>query len=192
MIRMRNAGRLGLAAALLVWSLLPKQAAAATCPSPDQLKVADVARSFEEQRFLSGMKAPLESQGRLTIQGETIHWHMTEPFDVETILAPDGITQSVDGAPAEPVGPGGAQIGAAIAQAIGDLMQGQWSRLQALFEIAKPASDASGDWIVTLHPIDTNLQKILDRIEVQGCTDITEVRVGHPNGDREVIRFKEQ
>jgi len=184
-----------LAGILLAAGLLlsgPVAAEAGACSSPDQLKVENLDRAFEEQRFLSGMKSPLESEGRLKIAANKITWHMTAPFDVETVLAPEGITQSVDGAAAEPVGPGASQIGTSIAQAIADLIQGRWSRLESLFEITKPASDSGANWTVALHPRDQNLQKILSSIEVLGCTDISEVHVAHPNGDKEVIRFKDE
>jgi hypothetical protein len=185
----------GISKALLVAGLVvscPVTANAGPCPSPDHLKIEKLDRAFTEARFLSGIKEPLRSEGRIKIVADKISWHMTAPFDVETILAPDGITQSVDGGPAEAVGPGPSEIGASIAQSIADLVQGHWDRLQALFEISKPAPNGGANWTVTLHPRDQSLQKILSSIEVLGCTDISEVHVAHPNGDREVIRFNDE
>jgi hypothetical protein len=185
----------GISGALLVAGVVisnPATANASPCPSPDQLKIDKLDRAFTEDRFLSGMKDPLQSEGRIKIVAEKISWHMTAPFDVETILAPDGITQSVDGGPAEAIGPGASEISASIAQSIADLVQGHWDRLQALFDISKPAPNGGPNWTVTLRPRDESLQKVLSGIEVLGCTDISEVHVGHPNGDREVIRFKDE
>jgi hypothetical protein len=50
------------------------------------------------------MTSPLVSEGDLKVDGTKISWHMKTPFDLDTIITPEEITQSIDGGPAQPVG----------------------------------------------------------------------------------------
>jgi hypothetical protein len=164
-------------------------AMAETCVQPDQLHVTAIDRPFVQERFLSGMADPLRSEGRLKVSPEKISWHMTAPFDVETILTPTAITQSINGGPPQPMGPGGSDISASIARLFASLLQGRWADLQSVFRVSKDTSAPGTPWSVSLQPLDPQMQKILGSIEVQGCTDIATIKIDHENGDREVINF---
>src|SRR5688572_15464471 len=94
-------------------------AMAETCVQPDQLHVTAICRPFGQESFLAGMTAPMQSEGRLKVAPEKISWHMTSPFDVETILTPTAITRSINGATPQLMGPGGADISASIARLFG-------------------------------------------------------------------------
>jgi hypothetical protein len=161
---------------------------AETCVQPDQLHVAAIDRAFVQERFLAGMAEPLKSEGRLKVSAERISWHMTAPFDVETVLTPTAITQSINGGPAQQAGP--ADLSASIARLFASLLQGRWTDLQSVFRVAKGATASGAPWSVALEPLDPQMQKILGKIEVLGCTDIATIKIGHENGDREVINFQ--
>ena len=164
-------------------------AMADTCVQPDQLHVTAIDRPFVQERFLAGMADPLRSEGRLQVSPEKISWHMTSPFDVETILTPTEITQSINGGTPQPMGPSGSDISASIARLFASLLQGRWADLQSVFRVSKGAGAPGTPWSVSLEPLDQQMQKILGTIEVQGCTDIATIKIEHENGDREVITF---
>jgi len=184
----RKAGALfGLSCAVLVGS--QDAAFARACPKPEALRIDALARQFTQEKFLQGRNAPLISTGRFTVADDTVVWHMTEPFDVETVISPEGITQSIDGAPAEAVAPGAAQFGARIATSMASLMRGQWDELNSMFRVVVLPTSWKENWVVTLTPLDDRLADVLGEITVRGCTDVETVLIARGEGDREVIRF---
>lgn len=164
--------------------------AATACPAPDQLRTPSLDRAFTQEKIISGMSKPLMSEGRITAKENEIVWHMQKPFDVRTIITPQGITQSVDGKPAEP-GAGTAEIGATVARSMAAMMRGQWDELKTMFAVALPKTSGEGDWLVVLTPIDQRLQTVLGTISVRGCSDVSNVEIVRPDGDRESIRFSD-
>jgi hypothetical protein len=176
-------------AAALSGVLSAQGAAADQCIQPDALKIETIDRSFVQERFLAGMSAPLRSEGRLKATADQISWHMLKPFDVETVLTPTAITQSIDGGPPQPAGPEGSDLSASIARLFASLLQGRWSELQSVFHVSKGTAAKGEPWSVALEPIDPQMQKILGKIDVEGCTDISSIKIDHQNGDHEVITF---
>lgn len=184
----RKAGTLfGLTCVFLFSSQDP--AFARACPRPEALRIDAHTSPFTQEKFLPGRDAPLISTGYFTVADRTVVWHMTEPFDVETIISPDGITQSIDGAPAETVAPGTAQFGARIATAMASLMRGQWDELNDIFKVVILPTSWKENWVVTLTPLDDRLAGVLGDITVRGCTDVETVLIARGEGDREIIRF---
>ncbi len=187
----RLAGLL-LATAVIVASALggshPAQAAT-TCVSPDHLAPGTIDRAFTQQRFISGLSKALLSEGRVQVTDDRITWHMTAPFDVETVITPDGITQSINGKPATDVAPGGSGFAGAIVQSLADLLRGRWDSLATAFDIQHPPNTTGEAWSVVLRPLDAQLQVLFGSITVTGCMDVAQVEIAHPNGDREVIQF---
>jgi len=178
------------AVVLVLMTIAPaRSAVAASCIQPDELKIESISRSFVQERFLAGMSKPLHSEGQLKVTPEMISWHMLKPFDVETVLTPTSITQSIDGGPPQPAGAEGSDLNATIARLFASLLQGHWSELQSMFRVSRDASPTGGPWSVILEPIDPQMQKILGKLEVQGCTDISGIKIDHQNGDHEVITF---
>jgi hypothetical protein len=165
-------------------------AVADQCIQPDELRIETIDRSFVQERFLAGISGPLRSEGQLKVMAEKISWHMLKPFDVETVLTPSSITQSIDGGPPQPTGPEGSDLSASIARLFASLLQGHWADLQSVFHISKGTAPKGDPWSVALEPIDPQMQKILGKIEVQGCTDISRIKIDHQNGDHEVITFE--
>jgi len=173
---------------LLVLCMTPFAVMAESCIGPDQLKIDAVDKHFVQERHLSGVDNPLKSEGALKLAKDRISWHMTVPFDVETVITPQGITQSVEGGPAEPSGDV-AGLGPKIAMLFANLLQGRWDELHAVFNVSKKPVPAGAPWAVTLQTIDPKLQEAVSQIEVEGCTDVSKIKVLHKNGDYELIRF---
>lgn len=171
-----------------IWPLCP--AVSETCIEPDQLKGGAIDRPFVQERFLAGMPDPLMSEGRLKVTTDKISWHMIKPFDVETVLTPEAITQSIDGGPAQPTGPEGSDLSASIARLFAALLRGKWSDLHAVFNVSTEKTEPGAPWSVSLAPIDPQMLKVLGNIQVTGCQDISGIEIDHQNGDREVIKFE--
>ena len=129
--------------ALLLLARLPAEAA--TCPSPKDLQMAEVDRAFVQERHIEGLSKPLVSRGELHADAERIIWHMKDPFDVKTVITSDGITESVSGGPAQPVGAGSGELGASVARSAAALMRGQWDELSSLFNVSSPSSTIATD-----------------------------------------------
>jgi hypothetical protein len=174
---------------LIVGVLVATEVAA--CPAPDQLHVTSLDRAFTQEKFMSGMSKPLKSEGRLLASADEVVWHMTKPFDVKTTITGKGISQSVDGKPAERAGPESTEVGASIAKAMAALMRGQWSELKTMFTVKPSAPVGAEDWQVLLTPLDQRLQSVLGTIVVRGCEDVSLVEITRPDGDRETIVFSE-
>jgi hypothetical protein len=181
---------IGSICALQVLLCTADAATAETCVEPDKLHVTAIDRAFVQQRFLAGVAEPLRSEGRLKVSPEKISWHMTVPFDVETVLTPTSITQSIDGAPPQQAGPSGSDISASIARLFASLLQGRWTDLQSMFHVSKGATAPGSPWSVSLESLDPQMEKILGKIEVLGCADISTIKIERSNGDREVIEFE--
>jgi hypothetical protein len=176
------------ALALVVSASMAPSAVAESCPAPDQIHVDGVDKAFSQERTLNGVDHPLKSSGRLKVTKDQIDWHMTEPFEVDTAITPQGITQSVDGGAPQPAGDV-AGLGPQIAKLLAGLMQGRWTELESLFQVEKKPGEAGKPWAVSLDTIDPMLKKAVSRIDVQGCTDVTAIDIQHPNGDHERITF---
>ena len=169
-------------------TLVSQTAIAGACITPQHLQINSVKKHFSQERHLSGVDNPLKSEGQLELTEDRITWHMTAPFDVETIITSQGITQSIDGGPAEPTADI-AGLGPKIASLFASLLKGRWNELNATFNVVqKPVAEGS-PWAVSLQTIDPKLAEAISQIEVEGCTDISTIKIMHKNGDYELIRF---
>jgi hypothetical protein len=173
---------------LLLLALLAPQARAEGCLTPDDLRAGAIDRGFVQLRYIAGLSQPLRSEGRVRVTENRVSWHMTSPFDVETIITPDGLSQSVDGQPPTEVAGGGA-FGGALVQALADLLRGRWEPLRAIFQITAGEVAAGQPWSLRLIPRDERLLALFAAIAVSGCRDVTGVEISHQGGDREVIEF---
>lgn len=164
-------------------------ATAATCPSPRDIEIGEVDRAFTQERHIKGMSKPLLSRGRLTADEDRIVWHMTEPFDVETVIAPGGITESVNGEAPRPVASGSGELGGAVARSAAALMRGKWDELSSLFDVSEPSTRDDGDWQVQLSPLNERMKRAVGSIEVTGCEDVERIEIGAEGGDRHIVTF---
>tara|TARA_R110000824_G_scaffold390760_14_gene587884 strand:+ start:2842 stop:3423 length:582 start_codon:yes stop_codon:yes gene_type:complete len=183
-----NIARKAVSLSVLIW--LAGGISAWACPAPQDIRVDKFERHFQQEKFLSGMDRPLRSEGQLLATDNQVIWHMQKPFDVKTMIGPEGITQSVDGAVGQPVGDGVSDISGVVADAMASMMRGNWNALDAMFSINFPEDGADGEnWDVVLTPHDDRLKGLLGTISVHGCTDVSSVDIVRPSGDREHIQF---
>lgn len=168
---------------------MTSQTQAQTCPAPDAMRATAVDRSFVQEKYFPGMTNALQSQGRISASDTEIIWHMTSPFDVKTIISPDGISQSIDNGPVQPIQTGAAGLGVGMARSMASLMRGQWSELKNVFNVATQPATEAAQWVVTLVPLDARLKSAMGVMTIKGCTDVESVMIERGKGDYETIAF---
>ena len=153
---------------------------ASACTDPFDVAVAHGDLDFVQTRRLSGVRVPLVSRGRVTINAQSVDWRVTEPVEVLTHIGADGITQSVDGGAPEPVGAQGASF--VTTTGLIDLLNGNFEALRANYDIAQ-STGANGGWSMRLTPLADSLAQYVASIDVRGCERVDSVEVHQANGD---------
>lgn len=155
--------------------------AAADCIDPMQMQVEYGTMAFVQTRHLSGVRAPLVARGRAQIAPQRVDWRVTEPVNVVTTITPAGLTQSVDGAAPQRVGP----TSDAFLSSAGllSLLTGDLDSLTASYQVARQPNAASGHWRVRLTPRAAQMAQFLSYLEVAGCERLASVEVRQANGD---------
>ena len=180
----REAGTISLMALVL---LAATGAAAEPCVAPDQLKPTNIKQSFVQERKFASLPKPLVSEGNVAIDQDSIVWTTTSPFKLRMTLSKDGMTQSVEDGPDEPMNMGG-DISAVIVRVTSALVRARWDELATFFNVAA-AQQPGGSWKVTLDPKSGSFAALLGKVEVTGCHAVSEVSITRSNGDHESIRF---
>ena len=157
--------------------------ARAACVDPLGLKVQYGDVAFTQTRHLSGVRAPLVSRGRATIAEARVDWHVTDPLDIRTVITPTGISQSVEGGPAERVGPQGGGDAFLSSAGLFDLLVGNFDGLGAHYMVTRGAPAANGAWRLRLAPRAATMARFISSIQVSGCERVAQVQVRQANGD---------
>ncbi|MEO1020381.1 MAG: hypothetical protein AAFY56_22230, partial [Pseudomonadota bacterium] len=79
------------------------QSQAPDCPEPEQWRQEELNLRFDRARHLSGFTTPLRSSGRVWREDETVFWQTETPIAMLMRIDEDGISQSMDGGPMEPL-----------------------------------------------------------------------------------------
>ncbi len=181
-----------LASASLAASGLFAPAALAQCPSPAAggVTLPAEAQPFRQERHLKGASRPIVSSGVVSVEDGVVIWRVTTPIEIVTRIADDGVTQSVDGGPFEPVGE---TAGAGFSSRIGfaALLRADMTALEASYAIKQQPALEDGAWSYQLSPRDTKLADQIAAIEVTGCETLHDVRVRQKNGDMTHISLAE-
>ncbi len=154
---------------------------------------------FSQERHLKGFAAPLVSHGRfLLVAGRGLVWRVSEPFEIVTVITPDGITQMVEGTrtlalPASRL-PRFDRFYDLLAAAI----SGRLTELGKDFQVehieGQPGPDGSAPWRVRLsskaHA--SLLGAAVAAVEVAGSQHVESVRIERTSGDWEMLKLFDQ
>ncbi|WP_420478910.1 outer membrane lipoprotein carrier protein LolA [Brevundimonas sp. FT23028] len=135
-----------------------------------------------QTRHLSGVRAPLVSRGQAQIAAQRVDWHVTDPLDVRTVITPSGVTQSVEGGPAQRMGAQGGE--AFLSTGLLDLLSGDIAAMRRHYNISRRPNGAGGSWTLRLTPRAPALARQLSSIDIAGCERVNSVEVLQANGDR--------
>lgn len=152
----------------------------AQCADPLRMPVEYGAVGFTQTRHLGGVRAPLISRGRAEVSAAGIDWWVTEPVNVRTTIRASGMTQSVEGGAAQPIGPQGGGFLSSVGLA--SLLAGDIAALRTHYDVASAPAGGPG-WRLRLTPKVANVAQVISYIEVSGCARISDVEVRQANGD---------
>lgn len=171
----------------LLTIVLAAGGAGAACPQPADVVIGDGSGRFVQTRHLAGLDVPLVSEGVFRLSGDRLDWHVQTPFDVRTIIGPDGISQAIDGGEPHAVEAGTNAVVAPVTDALAAVLRADFDALRQSFAVtAAPAGD-SGGWSATLVPLDEDLQAMIGTIDIQGCEAVDHVILRRPSGDNDRI-----
>lgn len=166
--------------------------ARAVCPSPltEGLSPPAATQSFRQERHLKGASRPIVSSGVVSIEDGVVVWRVTTPIEIVTRIADDGVTQSIEGGPFDPVGEAS---GSGFSSRIGfaALLRADMNALKSSYTIKEAKSESEPDWAYVLSPRDPQLAEQIAAIDVEGCTTLKTVRVRQASGDMIVISLAE-
>lgn len=159
----------------------------AACADPFKLKAETGSFDFKQTRRLSTMKTPLISTGVAAVKPGRVDWRVVKPVDVRLTITPGKITQSVQGGPAQAVGPASADP-FLRSSGLFEILTGNYDALKRYYTISgSPAAGAA--WKLALKPKDANLGRFLSTIEIAGCARAEAVTIRQANGDTIAIEM---
>jgi hypothetical protein len=159
------------------------------CPEPESWLREGIDTSFERERRLAGLAAPMRSHGRVESDGTAIWWRTEAPIEMVMRIDADGVSQSVAGGAMRPMA--GASGSAEIARLMAILLNGDLAGAAATFAIDRRQDPATGKWHVVLQPTGAALARAIQSIEMTGCERIEVVLINQPNGDQDRVVFGE-
>jgi hypothetical protein len=116
------------------------------------------------------------------VSAAQVDWNVLEPIAIATRITADGVAQSVEGGPYEPLGPQG-QDSFVSGAGLFDLLVGDFESVQTHYEVERLAPDADGGWRLRLTPLAAGLASVVAEIGVGGCAAIETVEVRQTGGD---------
>jgi hypothetical protein len=159
--------------------------AMAQCLAPEAVAKLEGVHPFVQTRTLTGVARPLVSSGEVEAKGDAVIWRVTKPVEIVTTIGPTGVTQAIDGGPAESVSGGGNNPFFSETGLL-DLLKGDLSGVEARYGVTRGVRKAPAGWTLDLKPKSEALAPYIASISVAGCMRVEAVAVTQANGD--VIR----
>lgn len=143
--------------------------------------------SFEQTRTISGMAQPLVSRGQLLIaQQRGLWWQQTSPFAMTLILDDKRMVQTISGQPPQIITADSNPQMFQFNHLLRALFQADEKVLRENFDV--DFQDRSSDsWQLGLTPKAAPLNKIFNRIDLQGTTFLNRITLDDKQGDKTVI-----
>jgi Outer membrane lipoprotein-sorting protein len=177
----------------LLLTLLSASASAVTLEQLQQRFASQpvIRASFVQVRSIAGMAQPLVSRGQLLIaQQQGLWWHQATPFPMTLILDDHRMVQSMSGQPPQ------------VITADSNPQMFQFNHLlRALFQADEQVlrenfvldfHDDGGDgWQLSLTPKAAPLNKIFNRIDLQGAAYLNRIMLDDRQGDKTEITLSD-
>ncbi|MDI6955822.1 outer membrane lipoprotein carrier protein LolA [Pantoea dispersa] len=177
----------------LLLTLLSASASAVTLEQLQQRFASQpvIRASFVQVRSIAGMAQPLVSRGQLLIaQQQGLWWHQATPFPMTLILDDHRMVQSMSGQPPQ------------VITADSNPQMFQFNHLlRALFQADEQVlrenfvldfRDDGGDgWQLSLTPKAAPLNKIFNRIDLQGAAYLNRITLDDRQGDKTEITLSD-
>lgn len=147
---------------------------------------------FDQQRTLAGLEKPVRSHGRFVLApGQGLIWHVEAPFEIVTVITPDGLQQKVKGGVTTRIPADRLPFLRKLFELLGGSLAGDWTALQRQFRLTR-SGDATG-WTARLEPQSSEGPGIpFTSIRLKGGRFVDQVELLKPNGDHDLITFRDQ
>ena len=158
-----------------------------------RLVLAPVVRGrFEQRKDVRGFRRPLLSSGDFVLaQQRGLLWLTREPFAATLVITRDGIVQR------DAENPAGKRLDVrnepalrVVNELLLALLAADFERLAQSFTIATELRDGRA-WRMRLVPADPQLQRWVERVELDGDEHLRGLRLVESGGDVTAIRFSE-
>ncbi len=171
-------------------SLAVAAPALADCAAPEAVARLESAQAFVQTRVLAGVPRPIVSRGVVRMDGDTVVWSVTDPFDIITRVGPSGVTQAIEGGHAEPVGAAGESNPFFRDTGLVDLVRGQLTDLEARYIVKRTKRTGAEGWRLELAPRASSISGYISRIDIEGCKAVDAIAVRQASGDVIEIQLK--
>ncbi len=150
-----------------------------------------VRANFVQERQIKNIKTPLISKGSMLLSQEKgLWWQQTEPFVTTLILNDNEMIQRMEGQADQKItansNPQMFQFNALMKA----LVKADKAVLEDNFEL-NFSDMGQGLWRLDLTPVTTPLNKLFNKIELQGTTELQQVILIDKQGDTTKIQFKD-
>ena len=173
---------LRLAIGLCVCFWVGTAAAAAKCADPFSTLQVQAISAFTQTRYFQGVSKPLVSQGLVKLSADRVQWHVKKPVDIVTVIAPDGVSQSIEGGPVQALGPRGGDSFLADS-GLRHVLSGDFTAARAGYKITNLPEAPNGNWRLRLVPRAEPFARFVRHLDVEGCAGVAQIRVQQANGD---------
>lgn len=147
---------------------------------------------FDQQRILAGLEKPVLSHGRFVLApGRGLIWQVEAPFEIVTVITPDGLQQKVTGGATTRIPADRLPFLRRLFELLGGSLAGDWAMLQRQFRVTR-SGDAAG-WTARLEPRSSEgLGMPFTSIRLKGSRFVEQVELLKSNGDRDLLTFRGQ
>lgn len=158
-----------------------------TCLAPQKVAQELGSRHFVQERHLKGIDQALVSSGAVLVASDSIMWTVSDPIEISTVISESGMTQSIEGGPAEPVGAAGAANPMLSQSGLVNLLKGDLRGVDENYIVSEIENETG--WGLSLMPKAQDMAKHVTAINVTGCTKIDSIKVKQSNGDVIFVTF---
>ena len=147
--------------------------------------------NFEQVRTISGMSQPLVSRGQLLIaQQQGLWWHQATPFVMTLILDDKRMVQSMSGQPPQVITADSNPQMFQFNHLLRALFQADEKVLRENFEL-EFRDQGNDQWQLSLTPKAAPLNKIFNRIDLQGTAFLNRITLDDKQGDKTAITLSD-
>jgi hypothetical protein len=147
--------------------------------------------AFVQERHLQGFREPLRSEGRFVLSPERgLIWRVETPIEVVTVITPDGMLQSSEGATIARVPAARIPMLAWLRTVLNGVLAGDWTALEREFAVERHR-EASG-WRVELVPRNAGPALAIRSVTVAGARFAERVEIRRDGGDTDRLAFRDQ
>ncbi|KTS16609.1 membrane protein [Pantoea dispersa] len=179
----------------LLLTLLSASASAVTLEQLQQRFASQpvIRASFVQVRSIAGVAQPLVSRGQLLIaQQQGLWWHQATPFPMTLILDDHRMVQSMSGQPPQVITADSNPQMFQFNHLLRALFQADEQVLRENFVLDLHDDDDGGDgWQLSLTPKAAPLNKIFNRIDLQGAAYLNRITLDDRQGDKTEITLSD-